>query len=478
MAKLLPKNRFLTGIFEPWPAESEIHDLIVQGEIPREISGVFYKNGPNPQYVFSENYHFYEGDAMIHAVKFNNGKASYFNKFIRTEKFNLERAAGRALFAGFRDFGKKSNDPSVGNKRADGANTNVIFHGNKLLAMQESSLPYELNPENLETLGHTVFHNPATNLSIQNSMTAHPKIDLSTGELISYGYINPIETSFIFYYVMDKQGQLIHSEKINVPYLSLLHDFAITENYTVFPLFPLVCNYQRYLTTGEFYAWEPERGAYFGIVPRFGSNKDVIWIHIPTGDYLGIHIVSAYEEDGKIILDAMLTDSIPKGANGFKVDAEETFPSYLKRFFFDLKTQKLISLEKLDQTPGEFPRIDDRFIGKKYTKVFTASTLNTSWSKYYGYEFDGITCYDLENKTKKTHDFGKDSMPVEPIFIPKNTNSKEGDGFVLTYVYRKLENRSDLVILDAQKLDQEPLAIIQFPHRIPFGFHGSWAPRI
>jgi len=464
MAKPLPSNKFLKGIFAPWCAESNINDLTVIGEIPQELNGTFFRNGPNPQYVFSENYHFFEGDGMIHALHFKDGQVSYQNRWIRTKKFNLEREARRSLFAGFRDFGK--SDPLVQNMRADTVNTNIIWHGGKLLALQESTLPYQINPNNLDTLGIDTFAG-----QLKNSMTAHPKIDPISGELIFYSYINPMETTHIYYYVADKQGHITKCEKIEIPYLSLLHDFAITKDFVIFPLFPLVCNYERMLAGNGFYQWEPERGAYFGILPRNGTSNDVVWIHVADAAYLAIHSVAAYQEDGMIVLDTMLTDNIPVSANGFKDDTK-VFPAYLTRWIFDVKDKSLVSKTQLDHIVGEFPRIDDRFIGNKYNHVYIAATLHAEYGL-----FDAIVHYNLADDTQQIHDFGVGSMPVEPIFVPRNVNALEGDGFLLIYVYREKDKRSDLVILDALHIDKEPVAIIQLPHRVPFGFHGSWVSR-
>ncbi|MDD3267077.1 MAG: carotenoid oxygenase family protein [Burkholderiales bacterium] len=465
MTKPLPQNKLLEGIFKPWSAESTINDLIVIGEIPRELNGTFFRNGPNPQYVFSDKYHFFGGDGMIHALNFKDGQVSYKNRWVRTNKFNLEREARRSLFAGFREFGK--SDPSVQNMRAETANTNIINHGGKLLALQEASLPYEINIDTLETIGVTSYFE-----ALRNSMTAHPKIDPVTGELISYSYINPIETEYIYYYVADKNRNITKCERINIPYLSLLHDFAITKDYVIFPLFPLVMSYQRMFNGEDLYKWEPERGSYFGIIPRNGNNNDVIWIHVPEANCLSIHTVAAYQEGDLIILDTMLADNIPAGANGFTADAD-SFPNYLTRWIFDLKSQSLLSKTVLDDMAGEFPRIDDRFMGIKYRHVYIAATLHSDW---FGYIFDAIVHYDLISNKKQVHDFGAGNMPAEPIFVPRNSTASEGDGFLLTYVYREKEDRSDLVILDALNVDHDPLAIIQIPHRVPFGFHGLWVP--
>lgn len=463
MAKQLPDNKLLQGIFEPLNAESNINDLIVTGEIPSELNGIFFRNGPNPQYVFSENYHFFEGDSMIHAMRFQNGQVSYDNRWIRTEKFKLERNARKSLFAGFRDFGK--SDPKVKDMRADTVNTNILWHGNKLLALQESTLPFEISHMDLSTIGSHDFGG-----KLKNSMTAHPKIDPATGELIFYNYINPIETEHIYYYVADKNGQIIKCEKIAVPYLGLLHDFAITKDFVILPFFPLVCSYERLFNGGDFYQWEPERGAYFGIMPRNGASENVIWIHIPDASCLAFHTVASYQDDDYIILDTMLADNIPSKADGFKADAD-VFPAYLTRWIFDLPNEKLLSKVQLSNIAGEFPKIDERFMGYKYNHAYFAGTLHSHW---YGFSFDTIIHYDLANNETQIHDFGINSMPAEPIFVPRKADAKEGDGFLLTYVYRTQDNRSDLVIFDASHIDKEPLATIHLPHRVPFGFHGSW----
>lgn len=457
-------NKFLEGIFAPLNTEHEIHTCEVVGEIPMALNGILFKIGSNPQYVYSDNYHLFEGDGMIHALILNSGKASCYNKWVRTEKFNKERKEQKAVFAGFRDKEKMSQ--LMSGMVTDTVNTNVIWHGGKLLALNEATMPYEINPDNLATIGKFDFAN-----KLNSSMTAHPRICAKTGELILFNYLSrEINSKHIDYYVADKDNNITHNVKLEVPYKSLMHDFAITEDYTIFALFPLTSNIRRLLDGGELYNWEPNLGCYFGIMPRYGTSDDCVWIHQEEPG-LAIHIVSAYQENGLLIFDACYTDNIPDTANGFKVDSEEVFPSYLTRWTFDLTTKTIISKVKLDNVACEFPKIDERYTGLKYNHIYMAETKHSNW---YGHDYDAISHYNALTKVKQVHEFGVDSTPLEPIFVPQNKTSVEGDGFLLVYVYRKLENRSDLVILDAQNIAKTPLAIIKLPYRVPFTFHGTF----
>jgi len=459
-------NRYLQGIFEPLDSEYNIENCIVNGQIPKELNGSLYKIGSNPQFVYSANYHLFGGDGMIHKIDFNNGVVSYANRWVRTNKFNQEKEAKKALYAGFRD--EEILKQIMNGMFADTVNTNVIYHAGKLLALNESVTPYSVDLE-LNTLHKYNFSG-----KLDGSMTAHPRICPETGELVMFSYLSrDIDGKTINYYVADKNGKIIHKTEITVPYKSLMHDFAIAGDYVIFPLFPLTCSLAKLLNGEEFYTWESDLGCYFGIMPRLGNSDDCIWIHQSEAG-LAMHIANAYQENNLLIIDACYADNIPKDANGFKPGSEEEFPAYLTRFIFDIVSKKLVEKIKLDTVACEFPKFDERYTGKKYNHAYVASILSDHWE---GHEFNAIMHYDLSNNQKQVHDFGINAMPLEPIFVPKNSNSSEGEGFLLVFVYNKLKNRSDLVILDAQNVDKEPLATVKLPHRVPFTFHGTFVPR-
>ncbi|HLB42818.1 MAG: hypothetical protein A3E87_00020 [Gammaproteobacteria bacterium RIFCSPHIGHO2_12_FULL_35_23] len=455
MSKPLPKNSFLQGIWEPISLECDINDPIVIGKIPEELNGTFFRNGPNPQYVYSDKYHMFEGDGMIHAITFKNGHVHYKNRWIRTERFLAERKARKSLFGGMRDNG--ACDESVANCSRNTANTNVIWHHNKLLALNEGSQPVEITKDTLTGCNFYTF-----NEVFNRSMMAHPKIDPVTGELIFYSYFGPDFS----YFIVNKNGKITHQEKIIMPFKCMMHDFAITEHFNIFPLFPLTWDFQRMMRGEPMFKWEPNLNTRFAIIPRYGKESDVILFEDQAA--LGFHVVNAHEEKDKIILEMVVIDDIASDTIAF-ADDDVTYVNYFTRWIFDLK-KRTITKERLDDINVEFPRIDERFTGRNNRHAFMNGTISKSVPNL----FDSIIHYDVTTNKKQVHYFGEGSYPLEPIFVPRLVNAEEGDGFLLSYVYREAFNRSDLVILDAKQIDAEPLAIVQLPHRIPFGFHGCW----
>ena len=460
-------NKYLQGIFEPIDFECDINNLEVIGQVPPELNGTLYKIGANPQFIYSSNYHLFDGDGMMHKLNFSNGKVSYSNRWVRTQKFMQEKEAGLAIYAGFRDKAEKLNQIQSG-LMPDTVNINIIHHANKLLALNEGNDIYQID-NNLTTVNKFKFDDELS------GMTAHPRICAKTGDLVMYSYLSRdiISNNMIKYFVANSKGEIIHKLNIQIPYKSLMHDFAIAGDYVIFPVFPLTCNIGRLFSGGNIYEWEPQRGCYFGIMPRFGTSDDCIWIHQDEPG-LAMHVVSAYQEDNLLVMDACYSDNIPDGADGFTPGKEEVFPAYLTRWVFDISNKKIISKNKLNNLSCEFPKIDERYTGEKYNHIYVALTLHSNW---FGHEFEGIAHYDLNTNTNQIHDFGKDSIVLEPIFVSKNDNSPEGEGFLLTFVYNKIANQSGLVILDAQNVDKPPLATIKIPHRVPFTFHGTFIPR-
>ncbi len=160
----------------PIPMECDAPHLKVTGELPRELNGTLYRNGPNPQFD-APGAHWFVGDGMLHAFHLENGRASYRNRWIRTPKWLAEHDAGRALFGG---FGRKLPGTPAGITDDGGvANTNIIFHGGKLLALEEGHLPTEIEPGTLNRLGYCDYKG-----AIKGPFTAHPKIDPVTGEMV------------------------------------------------------------------------------------------------------------------------------------------------------------------------------------------------------------------------------------------------------------------------------------------------------
>jgi carotenoid cleavage dioxygenase len=471
----MPVTPYLEGNFAPWPMEGEIRDLAVQGEIPRELNGAYYRNGPNPQFAPRGRYHWFDGDGMIHGFFFEDGRCDYRNRWVRSQRFEAERAAGEALFGGLGDM--TAGDPRALGLSGNAANTNIVWHGGRLLALWEGGLPHELDSRTLATRGPWDFDgalvrriDPAlagnADGIVPGIMTAHPKIDPDSGEMHFFGYA-PIPP-FLVYGVADRNGRLVRSEPIDVPFASMMHDFIITESHVVFPVFPAVFDLAQIERTGSPLVWKPERGTHIGVMPRDGGSRDVVWFE--SDPCYVFHPMNARTDGERVVAEVARYPRLPF----FGVDG--TVPATLHRWTLDL-AGGTVKEEPLDDCPCEFPRFDERFAGKAYRHGYSgggANPLGADRSFNDSPAFDSVIHFDLRSGTKRLHTLpGGDSLG-EPVFVPRRPDAVEGDGFLLVLVHRGAENRSDLLVLDASAVDAPPLATVQLPHRIPYGFHGNW----
>ncbi|MCG8591844.1 MAG: carotenoid oxygenase family protein [Proteobacteria bacterium] len=463
---------YLNGNFAPWPMEGEVRDIEIEGEVPRELAGTLYRNGPNPQFAPRGRYHWFDGEGMIHAFRFENGRVDYRNRWVRTERFVREREAGEALFGGLANAG--ASDESVAGVSPNAANTNIVSHAGKLLALWEAGLPYELDPDTLETRGTWDFAGKLMRPlepeaqealgmeAMPGIMTAHPKFDPETGEMLFFGY-SPIPP-FLQYHVVDASGKLVRSMDIEVPFPSMVHDFITTRDHVIFPIFPAVFDLSR-METGDLpIVWEPDRGTHIGIMPRDGGPEDVVWLD--SDPCYVFHPMNAYTDANRIVAEVCRHPVLPL----FDTDGEG--PPILTRWEIDL-AGGTVKESALDDCPSEFPRLDERYAGLDYRHGYAAGSDRPDGETALP---EAIVHFDLKTGKRMSHKLDPGCACGEPIFVPRSADAPEGDGFLLATVYRGETNRSEVVVLDAQNVADAPLARVKLPHRVPYGFHGNWRP--
>jgi carotenoid cleavage dioxygenase-like enzyme len=453
-------NPFLQGNFAPWRMEGDAPDLEVIGELPRELNGTWYRNGPNPAFEPMGRYHWFDGDGMIHAVRFEDGRASYRNRWVRSAGLAAERAAGRAIHPGIFDL-RPSETPTFKNT----GNTNIVWHAGRLLALMEAALPTQLRPDTLDTVGEYDFDG-----RLAGSMTAHPKTDPETGELLFFGY-GPFP--YLQYWVADRGGAIVRHEVVDLPWGSMIHDFAVTAGHVVFILNPLVFSFDDLARRGSPFTWEPERGTRLGVMPRGGAAADVRW-YDAEACYV-FHPLNAYEEAGVIVVDvaryARLDFMTPKAARDPGLDTDTT--SKLHRWTIDLAGGGVRSAA-LDDVGAEFPRADERRLGRKHRWGYVAAVGPEGPSRMP--VFTAVRRYDLERGGIDERAFGAGNGVSEPLFVPRRPDAAEDDGWVLVLAYDAVRDRSDFHVLDARNIGDEPVATVRLPHRVPYGFHGNWVP--
>lgn len=425
----------LAGNYAPVADELTAHDLPVTGTIPPELSGWYLRNGPNPHDVTFD--HWFFGDGMIHGVRLADGRAvSYRNRWVRTRTFTEHAEI----------YGPEGVDLTAGV-----ANTHVVRHAGRLLALVETSYPYEVTAE-LDTIGPYDFAG-----RLHTPMTAHPKTCPFTGELHFFGS-GGLEPPFLTYHRADARGDLVVSQPIDVPARTMAHDFSLTAKHVVFLDLPVVFDRELIGSGTMPYAWDDTYRARIGVLRRDDPFGAVRWLDI-AACYV-FHTLNAYDSGPsgeRIVLHVM---RYPRLFDGTRQTAT------LWRWTIDLAAGRVIE-EQIDDRTGEFPRIDDRLTGLPASH----GHITTGHDR----EMAAVTRYHLTTGTATSHEFHAGRVPGEAVFVPAD-GTPDGPGWLLTYVYDPATDTSDLVILDTTRLTGPPVATVHLPTRVPFGFHGNWIP--
>jgi carotenoid cleavage dioxygenase-like enzyme len=443
-------NPYLHGNFAPVVDErSDDHDLEVTGVVPPDLNGRLLRNGPNPAALPTDeaDYHWFSGDGMIHAISLTEGRATgYRNRWVRTRA--LASTLGTA-------------PPSGPSEPLDGpANTHVIRHGGKTLALVESGFPHAISDD----LGRARVHDFDGDLA--SPMTAHPKVDPDTGELIFFG-CDVFGPPFLRYHTADAAGVLVRTVAIDVPRATMIHDFGVTATRVVFLDLPVVFDLELAATGRSLpYRWMPEAGARLGVMARSGGSDDVRWVGIDPA-YV-FHVLNAYDAGDAVVMDVLrydrAFDTAPGGplASGLPVLARWTVDPAANR----------VTEHRLDDVPVEFPRIDDAVAGRPHRFGYCTRLGEHPEAP----TFEGLVKYDLVRDESTRFDPGEYRSPGEPVFVRAADGRGEDEGWVLSVVFDAARGASDLVILDATSFAGPPVATVHLPARVPFGFHGSWVP--
>ncbi|MFN3584886.1 carotenoid oxygenase family protein [Phenylobacterium sp.] len=453
-------NPYLADNFGPVRSEDDF-ELKVKGEIPAGLRGALFRIGPNPQFEPRDpNHHWFSGDGMVHGFYLEGGKATYRNRWVRTPKWKLEHEAGRSLFGSFGN--PMTTDPSVLGQDSGVANTNIVWHAGKLLALEEGHLPTRMDPRTLETVGYAEAYRGRT--------TAHPKLDPVSGEMVwfAYGVGDMPLSAGMSYGVTDANGNVVRRDDFQAPYAAMVHDFMVTENHVLFPILPLTASLERAMSGRPAFAWEPEKGSFVGVMRRDGDVGSIRWFN--TEACYVFHPLNAWEEGDRIVADVMRYDAAPLFPNADGSPGRKT-AARMVRWTFDLAgNSDTIREEPLDDLDGEFPRVDPRVETRKHRHGwYAADPTNGKTIRQ-----TAIAHLDVTTGARQVYALPDGDITSEPVFTPRSADAPEGDGWLTAVVWRAAENRSDLLIFEAQDIAKGPIGVAEVPRRVPFGFHGNW----
>jgi carotenoid cleavage dioxygenase len=454
---------FLTGLYAPVLDEVDAHDLQVTGRIPPQLSGVYMRNGANPQFSPSGRYHWFDGDGMVHAVYLDGGTARYKNRWVETPGLLHERAAGQSLFGGILNFqfppAELLEECGV---FKNAANTNIVTHAGKYLGLWEGGWPCEITRE-LDTVGLHDFGGRLT-----GAMTAHPKWCPETGELMFFGYDPVAGPPFLRYHVADRTGALIHSAEIDLPRGVMMHDFLTTRHHSLFFDLPAVIA----ATMSGQSMWQPQHGARIGVIPRHGTGDQVRWFDIDP--CFVFHFLNAWDDGDTIVAYGCRMPSIDLDfeARSDAMAAAASHPGIgLAKWTIDLAAGTCRE-EMVHDLRSDFPRLHDDLLGLPHRYGYASATLDGPMSL----TFNGIVRYDLQTGAEVLLPFGEGTAIGEAVFAADPEGSAETDGWLMVYATDLAELRTDLCIIDARDLAAGPVARVHLPQRVPAGFHGNWMP--
>jgi len=464
------------GAGAPLRLESDLRDCeVTYGEVPKDLNGTLYRCGPDRQYppLIGDDI-FIDGEGMVNMFRFENGHVDYKNRYVRTARFKLQAKHRRGLFGRYRN--RYTHDPLVGDCNPGTANTNVVWHAGKLLALKEDDLPYELDPDTLETRGRFDYGGGIKSVWL----AAHPHLDQVTNELLTFAYQAKGDgTTDVVYYVIGPDGKVKHEVWFNAPWPGMVHDFAISNDHVIFPFFPLLTDVDKLKKGGPFYTWHRDKETVVAVVPRYGTADQIRWFRGPTS-FAG-HMMSGSTEGSKVSVDICLSRgnsfAFFPNHDGTPPDMTQGAP-HLTRLTFDLAANtEEYKTTQMQDVLCEMPRTDDRYQGAgKYRHGYVICR-DPSSTMAGGNGLGSLGHFDLKTGNAQIWNPGENSGVQEPCFAPRRADSPDGDGYLLVLVNRVAENRSDLAILDAQNVKAGPVAIVKLPVRVRMTFHGMWVPQ-
>lgn len=459
---------YRTGPWRPTSTEWSVTDCVVEGDLPDDLNGVYLRNTENPLHPSIGRYHPFDGDGMIHAVEFGNGSANYRNRFTRTDGFEAELAAGGPLWAGIAEPPSRSvreDGWGARTRMKDASSTDVVVHnGLALSSHYQCGDLYAMDPITLEQRGKVDFDGwfPPEGIS------AHPKVDLRTGELLFFNYSK--RAPYLNYGVADADGRLAHYTPIDLPGPRLPHDMAFTENYAILNDCPLFWDEDALKHDVHAVRFHDDLPTRIGVVPRRGTNADIMWFEgSPT---FVLHWINAFEDGHEVVLDGFYeTNPAPDMPTGltteqrmFRFIDNTALNPVPHRWRMNMKTG-MLKEEFLSDRESEFGMINPARAARDYRYVYSALN-KPGW-----FLFNGLRRTDVKTGDIHDHFFGDDVFISESPMVPRPGATVEDDGYLVTFVTDMVEDRSYCAVLDASDIAAGPLAKVILPERISSGTH-------
>lgn len=455
---------------------------LTKGALPKDLVGTLFRNGNGRFKHQGVLYgHLFDGDGMISKFTFQNGQVIYQNRYVRTKEFVKEEQEGKMLYRSFgtnRPGGIRTNFMRMRFKNA--ANTSVVYHGGKLMALWEGGLPHEIDPISLSTLSRYTYEGVLENsfstldhlIFPELAFSAHPKIHPTTGDLYNFGTVPGTKQRLVLYKVAP-DGKAEIDQVIAMPGLTFAHDFVLTETgKKIFFLPPVEFNVFKSFTgldtpVGSIKA-NPNKFTKIMVI----DDEEINYYNTDFGFIF--HYANGYEQaDNTLIVDAAVLPEFPSAKDirrFMKGEIVGVPKGQLTRHHIDLEKGK-VTKTLLSDHYCELGEVHPDLTGQPYQFYWSLGGSPDSSNEL----LTGIMKVDVENQHTIFQDMYP-CLPSEPIFVPRPEAQQEDDGWIVHLLFNPDELKTSLVVLDGATLAH--IAELELPHNIPLGFHGLWLDEI
>ena len=464
----LDKNPWLLGFATAKHERLETSQLQLQGKLPKDLVGTFYRNGPACHDRAGERYHhWFDGDGMVQAFRFDGNDVSHLGRFVETAKRRSEQQAGQFVnfsFGTIPQYVQPPRNPDAVNA----ANTNAVPHAGRLLALWEGGSAHVLDPNTLDTQSspHS-WHDDLQGVPF----SAHPKIE-ADGTMWNFGHAT--SQAKLILYKITAAGKLDKFHIVQLPYAAMLHDFAISERHLIFVLPPLIHEPERLgrVSFLDSHRWQPQQGLKILTISKDDFTQQR-WYEAPAGFLF--HLGNAWEDKaGTIRCDLCLSPDASGVFNTLRnVMRGESHPYSVKSVMLTLDPGKnSAKLDPLDELTTEFPQVDPRFIGRRNRQLY--SVARTGESATFGLGFNTVLRRDMETGASDRYTAPTGVFLEEHILVPKPGSTKEGDAWLIGTMLDWHAGVSRVQVLEAENLAAGPIAVATLPYSLPLGFHGNF----
>jgi carotenoid cleavage dioxygenase len=483
----MPQTIHFIGSNTPRRMEISIRDLEVEGEIPADVNGAFFRAVPDNAHepMFDDDIAL-NHDGMVARFNIDGDAVDFDIRYVATDRYVAEKEARRALFGKYRN--PYTDDPSVEGMDRTVANTTPVWHAGRLFMTKEDGLGYEINPHTLETIGKWTYGGALKSATF----TAHPRIDPVTGELFFFGYeAGGLCDPHVAYCIADKDGKLIKEQWFEQPYLSTIHDFVITEKYAIWPIFPTLADHDRLKAGGAHWAHRQDLPSYVGIMPRYGDVSEIKWIEGPIGVSV-FHEVNGFDDGELVHLDMCLTNTnafqFMREAGGIDIPQQE-IQGGLVRWTIDMSQDAPQIQERPLGPPGDLPRLADADQGRPYNHAWYLSMNPQGGPPMLGgpvgINFNALFRIEVGNGKLDVMGVPPGAAISEPAHIPSSETGH--DGWLVLVVdipnhpdpsqQRPGDYSSELWVVNAGEVEKGPVAKVKTGIALRSQVHGTWVSR-